>query len=138
MIELIDYLGLSPKSEMQNKTQHTTTANLKPTKRNFKFLQKIPLTSVIQSEVLFNISKLYELKTDPAYKKIKYVGSDYERFVNNYDFVELNELCKKRELKTREVGVSRSTRLLKREMKKCSINVKKLSFEDILQYNVLF
>ena len=135
-IELIEYLGLLQTNKKQSPVQSPTNSlNEKNSKKLFKFLSKIPVTSVIQSETLLNLSKLYELKNDPVYRKYKYIGSDYERYVNNDDFVEPDKLSKKRELKSKETGLSRSSRLLKREMKKCSIKIQKLSFGDILQSN---
>lgn len=136
--DFIEYLALIPKDE----NLITSTAkplNEKPSKRIFKFLSKVPFSIVFQSDTLSDIAKYYELKNDPAFRKTKYVGSDYERYTNNDLFIDTDyKFNKKRELTSKENSLSRSSRLLKRDMKKCSINIRKMTFEEALKYKVIF
>ncbi|RNA38351.1 hypothetical protein BpHYR1_035441 [Brachionus plicatilis] len=133
--ELLSYLGLIPKDSARQ--ENGKTAEIKPNKPNrklTKFLTKIPFTILYSHEHLAKLTNSFELtKFDSSFRKIKYIGFDYEKYINNDTYVQLNERYPKRKLTSKlENTFARSVKKAKKTPRICLVMTKKISFEQIL------
>lgn len=136
--ELLSYLELVPK----NSTKHEKMKNekfpeLKLNKTNrklTKFVTKIPFTFLYSSEHLKKLSDSFDFtKFDSSFRKIKYIGSDYEKYINNDKFVQLNERYPKRKLASISEQIHKNVKKIRKSPKKCLVTTQKMSFEQILE-----
>lgn len=131
--ELLSYLELVPKDPISKINETIPEINLKKTnKKLVKFLTRIPFSVIYSSEYLSKLTNSLESTKDKNFKKINYIGYDYEKYVNTDEFVELNERYPKRKLPL-ENKLSKRFRRIQTTTTECKIMAEKISFEQILK-----
>lgn len=131
--DFLSYLGLVPKESRSQTNETIPAVHLKKTnKRLVKLLTKIPFSVIYSSEHLKKLTSSLDLTNDKYLKKTRYIGYDYEKYVNTDKFVELNERYPKRKLPL-EKKISKRFRKIQTVTAECLIMTENFSFEQILK-----
>lgn len=139
--DFINYLGLVPKNKVSDiKTKHAKSSHIKPSRRLFKFFTTIPVSIIASNVYLKTLTSSFEIsKLDAGFKRINFIGFDYETYVNNDKYLDsyFEKTSKRRSVTAAEkIGLSRRARILKRELKPCEVKIPYLSIDDLLKHKL--
>ncbi|CAF0766119.1 unnamed protein product [Brachionus calyciflorus] len=134
--EALAYLGLSSASE-SNKPCHQSVnkPNTKNLKRALKYLSKFPFTYIVCNSYFAKFSDVIspnEASRLALNNKNNFIRYDYEAYINNDKYLESIDTRPKRKI-IRRIDITKIDGL---NLKKCQIQVKKLSFEEILKTKI--